>query len=767
MNPHATPSVFFKLLNQLSINSRLLMLGFVPLMAIVFIETPEMFRRIQVSSDARDVLSVVEYAPVISAAVHELQRERGASVGFVSSGGKSFADTLQKQRPVTDASIIALHTALQSLQIDSVKVSFLKNLEAVNARFGELDVLRNNVDGFAYSGGEVAVIYTRTIRYLLDMIATAGQRANDTDILGQFTTLVAVLEGKERAGIERAKGAAGFGSGEFNQANYTQFLQLGAQQTAFFSFVDLQGTDTQRQMMAKISTGATADRVSEFREIAKGAPFGGDLGEVSGDDWFSASTQRIDQIKSMEDHFTQDLLFLAESAVREVDFGFWKAVAIDGVVAALIVGLSLLVSRSIRRPIRSLTVTMGEMAGGNFAVAVQGSEWKGSLGAMARAVKVFRENGLKVEEMNAEELERNKRRIARAETMDELLASLSGVVRSAVSGDFSQRIEIKLEEKDLSDVADSVNSLVETVDRGVNETGKVLSALADTDLTKRVEGDYEGAFLHLKNDTNAVADKLSEIVGQLRGTSKSLKVATNEILAGANDLSDRTSRQAATIEETSGAMEQLADTVLENVAKAEDASKKSQFVSKIAEAGGVVMHDATGAMERITESSSKISNIIGMIDDISFQTNLLALNASVEAARAGEAGKGFAVVAIEVRRLAQSAANASSEVKALIDQSSGEVSDGSRLVSEAAAKLEDMLSAIGENSVLMEAIAQDNREQASAIEEVNTAVREMDEMTQHNAALVQQTNAAIEQTEAQASELDHIVDVFTLEARSA
>ena len=176
-----------------------------------------------------------------------------------------------------------------------------------------------------------------------------------------------------------------------------------------------------------------------------------------------------------------------------------------------------------------------------------------------------------------------------------------------------------------------------------------------------------------------------------------------------------------------------------------------------------VRRKATEAMELITASSGKISNIIGMIDDIAFQTNLLALNASVEAARAGEAGKGFAVVAVEVRRLAQSAAEASSEVKALIEQSAQEVAGGSKLVDEAARKLVVMLEAAKDNAGLIEGIASASRDQASAIEEVTAAVRQLDEMTQHNAALVEQTNAAIEQTEAQATELDHVVDVFVVD----
>jgi methyl-accepting chemotaxis protein len=253
-------------------------------------------------------------------------------------------------------------------------------------------------------------------------------------------------------------------------------------------------------------------------------------------------------------------------------------------------------------------------------------------------------------------------------------------------------------------------------------------------------------------------------VGQLKDTSVQLKTATGEILAGANDLSERTTKQAATIEETSAAMEQLASTVMQNAQRAQEASKAAAGVSQTAEEGGQIMHQATEAMERITQSSGKISNIIGLIDDIAFQTNLLALNASVEAARAGDAGKGFAVVAVEVRRLAQSAASASADVKLLIEQSANEVKGGSKLVLDAAAKLGTMVAAARSSNEAMTGIARESREQAGSIEEVNTAVRTMDEMTQHNAALVEEINAAIEQTEAQANELDRIVDIFATDA---
>ncbi|ODT80057.1 MAG: hypothetical protein ABS76_17875 [Pelagibacterium sp. SCN 64-44] len=298
------------------------------------------------------------------------------------------------------------------------------------------------------------------------------------------------------------------------------------------------------------------------------------------------------------------------------------------------------------------------------------------------------------------------------------------------------------------------------IQKAVSATGAVLRDMAAGDLTSRVTEALDPEFDQIKADTNAVVERLADIVNRLQETSHSLKTATGEILAGANDLADRTTKQAATIEETAAAVEQLSGAVMENAKRAVTANDKAQAVAANATNGGTAMKQANAAMEAIETSSSKISNIIGMIDDIAFQTNLLALNASVEAARAGEAGKGFAVVAVEVRRLAQSAANASSEVKALIETSAAEVRNGSWLVAQAAESLLDILAGAEESAQLIETIAQENRKQSEALEEVSVAVRQMDEMTQHNAALVEETNAAIEQTEAQASDLDQIIDVF-------
>ncbi len=451
------------------------------------------------------------------------------------------------------------------------------------------------------------------------------------------------------------------------------------------------------------------------------------------------------------------------AADRAIQMAQWLAIGLGGLIVLVAIATLLIVTNRVLRPLARITGAMKRIAGNELEIEVPGIKRRDEIGAMAHAVEVFRENGLKIRALSEEErasAEAAQQRAAEAAAMS---ASLSETVAAAGHGDFSKRVEIGFAQENLNQLASTVNNLMVTIERGLGETGEVLAAVAGTDLTRRVVGDYDGAFLNLKQDTNAVADKLADIVMQLKGTSGSLKLATGEILSGANDLSERTTKQAATIEQTSAAMEQLAATVMQNAKRANDASEVAATVTRTAEDGGQVMTAANDAMERITASSAKISNIIGLIDDIAFQTNLLALNASVEAARAGEAGKGFAVVAVEVRRLAQSAAEASKEIKGLIDQSGTEVKSGSKLVADAASKLSAMLTAARSSNELMNGIARDSRDQASSIEEVSAAVRQMDEMTQHNAALVEEINAAIEQTEAQATELDRIVDVFTIE----
>ncbi|MGK5050888.1 methyl-accepting chemotaxis protein [Janthinobacterium sp. RB2P8] len=271
--------------------------------------------------------------------------------------------------------------------------------------------------------------------------------------------------------------------------------------------------------------------------------------------------------------------------------------------------------------------------------------------------------------------------------------------------------------------------------------------------------DEIGVLLHAMNTINA---NLTGLIGDIRTSTGEMSVATHEIALGNADLSARTEAQASSLEETASSMETLTATVRQNASNAGEANQLAATASAVAVQGGAVVAQVVNTMGAIKESSSKIADIIGVIDGIAFQTNILALNAAVEAARAGEQGRGFAVVASEVRGLAHRSAAAAKEIKTLIGASVERVDAGSKLVDEAGSTMTLVVDSIKKVAAIMGEITSASHEQSAGISEVNQAVTQMDDITQQNAALVEQAAAAAESLQEQAQALIKAVAIFRL-----
>ncbi len=334
------------------------------------------------------------------------------------------------------------------------------------------------------------------------------------------------------------------------------------------------------------------------------------------------------------------------------------------------------------------------------------------------------------------------------------------VAESAQNGDLSKRIDLSGKTGTYAGMAREMNSLVNTADEIIQDVLRVLQALAKGRLTENINADYRGVFGELQENANTTVAKLTKVVQDVKYTSQSVKSGAQEIARGNTDLSHRTEEQATSLGNTASSMEEMTSTVKQNASNAAEANDLAQMLRDQAENGGIVVRQAVGAMNEINASSKRISEIIGVIDEIAFQTNLLALNAAVEAARAGEQGRGFAVVATEVRNLAGRSATAAKEIKELIRDSSQKVEEGSRLVTESGDTLDTIVEGVKKVTDIVGEIAAASQQQSVGIDQINRAITNMDALTKQNASLVSQAAAASRLLEDQANGLNNMLEFF-------
>jgi len=386
-----------------------------------------------------------------------------------------------------------------------------------------------------------------------------------------------------------------------------------------------------------------------------------------------------------------------------------KILVIGGmfILAAVIGALLLAVRTFVQRPMASLLGDVGRMSEGKLEQPVAGQERSDEIGKVAVALEAFRHrlaDGHRLEAANAEQrqLTESERRQAEAER---------------------------------ARAAEEQRKVVDALGRG-------LANLSRGDLTSRITENFPPSYVELRDNFNDTMDSLERTILQLNQTVHSLNAGIGEISRSSDNLSRRTEQQAASLEETAAAMNEIAEQMHTSTRNAGEAASKVNEACSDADRSNAVVRKAITAMEGIEDSSRKVSQIIGVIDEIAFQTNLLALNAGVEAARAGEAGKGFAVVAQEVRELAQRSAQAAKEIKALISASSAQVQEGVSLVGETGSALTRISEQILSVNKLIQDISASAREQSSGLQEINVAVNNMDQVTQQNAAMVEETTAA-------------------------
>jgi methyl-accepting chemotaxis protein len=720
-------------LNNVRIPVRIAIACLLPLLAFTGFAGKAMLEKRAEYTKTEEIAEIAAAVPTITALIHEIQKERGSSMGMLNSkGAQSFRDALRNQRPMVDAAIATWQRRMTEFAQRYAGSKVARDIEGAKSKLAGLSGIRGGVDSLAAKQQEVIDFYSPAISLLATAIDEIGELTEEAKIVRQAIALGAHVRRKEWSGQERATGVGIIGAGESTPASSFAIVRTRTIQDSQAANFRRNATQAQVDYVDGALKGPVTDDLTRMREILYQVPFTKDFKGLGAPQWLEVTGRYADVLKTLEDRLTADFAAVVREAASEARWSFWSLVALFVVLLAVTGAMSIVVILSITRPIGQLVAAMGELAQGHNAIEVPGVERGDEIGTMAKAVLVFRDAA--VEKIRLEGQTAEQAREAEAE----------------------RRRNAEAQARAAEEQAAAVKALADGLTR-----------LSEGDLRVRLDEGFTETYAQIRDNFNTTIAQLQETIQSIATSTREVASTAGEISSSTTDLSQRTEEQAASLEQTSASMEEISATVKKNAENAQQANQFASGTREVADRGGAVVAQAVSAMARIEESSRKISDIISVIDEIARQTNLLALNAAVEAARAGEAGRGFAVVASEVRSLAQRSSQAAKDIKDLITNSSGQVQEGVELVNKAGASLNEIVESIKKVAEIVAEIASASAEQATGLDQVNIALTQMDEVTQQNSALVEENAAAAKALEQQSKAMDERVSFFQVgDARS-
>ncbi len=655
-------------MNNISIKFRIMLVAAVAMFGMIVVATILLIGKKQIANEMAQLNELGTLAPIVSGVVHEMQKERGMSAVFIGSEGKSFISELSQQKQLTDSKRSDLARSLKNFDAGSFGEKLVAKINSVNGALEGMAAVRSSVSNLDSTTGKMASYYSDTIDSLLAVIEELGTLSSDADVTRAIAAYTNFLEGKERAGRERAMGADGFGRGEFLPHVFINFVKLIGQQQVLFSNFKQYGTDEQVKFFDSTLSGNTISEVQRMREIAFESKDTGDTGDFKGSYWFEEITKKINLLKIVEDRISSNLLTLTSDIQTTASTALY---VLGGAILALVIivaALAYFIIRGITGPIQNMTSVMDQLAHGNIEVEVHAQEQGDEIGEMARAVQIFKENAveksrLEEEEMRAEDRQ-NREMEERQRERDERQR---------------EREERELENDENAKREASRKRLNELTDEFGVKIEQVLEIVSSQSIQMQ-----------------SSAQSMADIATRTQGESTTVSTAAEEA--------------TASVQSVASAAEELSSSITE-------ISRQVSHSSNISNDAVGAARETSKTINELAEGADKIGEVVTLINDIADQTNLLALNATIEAARAGDAGKGFAVVASEVKNLASQTSKATDEIGMRIS----EIQVTTR---EAVGAIEAISSRISQMNEIATSIASAVEEQGAATGEISRSVQD-------------------------------------------